>query len=312
MTATRQRRALGRGLDALLSPLPAAAPLDPGIPVEPGSSPADPPSGERLVQIPVESMRPGLHQPRVDFDEEGLTELAQSLRQHGVLQPLLVRAAGEGYEIVAGERRWRAARVAGLDRLPALLVDAAEGAILEMAVAENVQRADLNPMEIAAAFASMMERLGLTQEEVAARVGKERSTVANYVRLLKLPPRVQEEVATGRLSMGHARAILSLRSEGEMIAFARKAIDKSLSVRQLEEMLRRTLAGPRAEGAKYVRSPSGDGPTGPQAIFLREMAGRFRATLGTKVSIQGDEKKGKIVIEYYSEEMLEGLVERLG
>jgi ParB family chromosome partitioning protein len=188
--ATAKKRGLGRGLDALLSG-PAAA----GSAIE-----ADPPppeeSGEfdenRIVRIPIENLRPGIHQPREEFNDEELEELSESLLRHGVLQPILVNPAGKGYEIVAGERRWRAARRAGLKEIPAIVVNVAAAESLEIAIIENIQRSDLNPMEESAAYESMMTRLSLTQEEVAARVGKNRSTVANYIRLLRLPPRYRK------------------------------------------------------------------------------------------------------------------------
>ncbi len=300
--ATARRKVLGRGLDALLGAQEAQA-----------SAPADfveaaPAQG--LMRMAPERLLPGAHQPRVDFDEEDLAELAESVRRHGVIQPILARrAAGSGYEIVAGERRWRAARLAALEEVPVILVDASGEEALELAIVENVQRADLNPMEEASAYANMMERLGLTQEEVAARVGKERSTIANYVRLLRLPAAVREYVAAGVLSMGHARALLSLRSEEEMTAHGKAAAEKRLSVRRLELRVRKALAGAARE-----RRPHGapaPGPSGPQALYLREAAERMRSVLGAKVTIAGDENEGRIEIEYYTRETLEGLIERI-
>lgn len=307
--ATSRKRGLGRGLDALLSAepdIPSAQEPEPA-----GSQKSIEPEGKQILSVSVESLRPGIHQPRTEFDDEELGELAESVRRHGVLQPILVNPSGDGYEIVAGERRWRAAQMAGLPEVPAIVVNAAEEASLEIAVIENIQRSDLNPMEEAAAYESMMARLSLTQEEVATRVGKERSTVANYVRLLRLPNQVQESVASGALSMGHARAILALRDEGEMVKFARVAEKSRLSVRQLEGRIRKALAGLTRKGGRYAVSSKEEGPSGPQALFLREMAERMRGTLGTKVSIQGDEKKGQVVIEYYSVEILEGIADRL-
>ena len=302
MAATKGRKALGRGLDALLS-------SDPMSPPDEGPIAAPAAEGERLSRVPVADLHPGVHQPRIDFDDESLKELSESVKTHGVLQPILVRSTAGRYEIVAGERRWRAARAAGLETVPVILVEAAAEKLLEIAVIENVQRADLNPMEVAAAFSSMMDRLGVTQEELAARVGKERSTVANYIRLLRLPLAVQESVAADLLSMGHARALLSLRSPEEAERFADEAVKKNLSVRQLEDRVRKALTK-AAEGER--RRPAKDeGPRGPEAIFLREQTERLRSTLGTKVAIDGDEKKGKIIIDYYSKDMLEGLIDRL-
>ena len=305
--ATARKRGLGRGLGALLSPEetrdPRAAEAAPGRAPEPGGV---------LMRLSPESLSPGVHQPRVDFDEEDLSELAASVGRRGVIQPILARRApGGGYEIVAGERRWRAARLASVDEVPVILVDAGEDEALELAIVENVQRSDLNPMEAAAAYASMMERLGLTQEEVAARVGKERSTVANYVRLLRLPASVQKSVAAGLLSMGHARALLSLRTEEETARHGEAAVRKRLSVRQLEARVRKALAGGGRARAALGRADSRAGPSGPQALYLREAADRLRSALGTKVAILGDENRGAIEIEYYSTETLEGLLQRL-
>lgn len=305
MAATKGRRALGRGLDALLSPeAPSAVPEK-----APAAALAE--AGERLNQVPVADLYPGVHQPRTDFDDESLKGLSESVKRHGILQPILVRSSVRGYEIVAGERRWRAAREAGLETVPVISVEAAGEKLLEISVVENVQRADLNPMEVALAFSSMMERLGVTQEELAARVGKERSTVANYLRLLNLPPAVQESVAAGLLSMGHARALLSLRSPVEIERFAEEAAKKRLSVRQLEDRVRKVLTKTAGLGARRRRAAKEEGPRGPQAIFLREQAERLRGILGTKVTIDGDEKSGKLIIDYYSKEMLEGLIDRM-
>ncbi len=305
---TIRKKVLGRGLDALLASHEAQ---------EPAQAILDPPRTAAedagiLMRLSPARLTPGVHQPRMDFDEEDLAELAESVRRHGVIQPILVRrAVSGGYEIVAGERRWRAARLAEVDEVPAILLDAGGDEALELAIVENVQRADLNPMEEAAAYASMMERLGLTQEEVASRVGKDRSTIANYVRLLNLPPSVQESVAAGLLSMGHARALLSLRTEEEMTGHGRAAIEKRLSVRQLETRVRRALEGGSKEKETFRRAAPRNGPTGPQALYLREAAERLRGALGTKVAISGDENNGKIEIEYYTRETLEGLLQRL-
>ena len=251
--AAEKRKALGRGLDALLSGEEETLREERAAPPEPG------PAEGRLSRVAPGRLRPGLHQPRMDFDEDALKELSESIRRSGIIQPILARRSGDGFEIVAGERRWRAAVMAGLETVPLLLMEAAGAEALELAVIENLQRSDLNPIEEASAYVSMMERLGLTQEEVAARAGKDRSTVANYVRLLKLPAEVQEAVAAGNLSMGHARALLSLRSDDEKKAFSREAVKKELSVRQLEGRIRKVLAGRAAGGAKYPHLVKGGG-----------------------------------------------------
>ena len=307
--ATMRKKVLGRGLDALLASRETEEPS----PADLAGSPRTAAEEEGiLIRVSPDRLTPGVHQPRIDFDEEDLAELAESVKRHGVIQPLLVRrSVSGGYEIVAGERRWRAARLAAVDEIPAILIDAGGDEALELAIVENVQRADLNPMEEAAAYAGMMERLNLTQEEVAARVGKDRSTVANYVRLLNLPPSVQESVAAGLLSMGHARALLSLRTDEETARHAQAAIDKRLSVRQLETRVRGALEGGSEQKETFRRAAPRNGPTGPQALYLREAAERLRSALGTKVAIQGDENNGKIEIEYYTRETLEGLLQRL-
>ncbi len=317
-----KKRGLGRGLDALLSTeesfAPQVEPQEQAAPrVEPQKAPPAPSESPpvaregRLTRIPIERLRPGSHQPRVDFDDSELSDLAESIRIHGILQPILVKPSIGGYEIVAGERRWRAAKQAGLEEVPTIVIGAAGEKALEIAVIENIQRSDLNPMEEAAAYESMMERLSLTQEEVSVRVGKNRSTVANYIRLLRLPEEVQESVASGDLTMGHARALLSLRNDEEMMPLARAAEKNGLSVRQLESRIRKMLMRSETRGGKAKRSAVPSGPTGPQAIFLREIGEQLRAALGAKVFIQGDEKKGQLVIEYYSSDMLENIVDRL-
>ncbi len=306
--AAARKKALGRGLDALLSSTETAEPL----PLDVSSHQEAAETAGILTRVSPSRLRPGVHQPRVDFDEADLAELAESVRRHGVLQPILARRSLDGvYEIVAGERRWRAARQAAVDEIPVILVDAGGDEALELAIVENVQRSDLSPMEEAAAYSSMMERLHLTQEEVAARVGKDRSTIANYMRLLKLPASIQEGVAAGLLSMGHARALLSLRTNEEMASCGEAAIKSRLSVRQLEAQVRRVLEGKGQEGKTFRRPVLQEGPSGRQALYIREARERLRSVLGTKVSILGDENKGKIEIEYYSTETLDGLIERL-
>lgn len=320
--AQTQKRGLGRGLDALLSAeetfSPAVEPKEQKTPpAEPEHAPSSLSENQktssegRLTRLPIAQLRPGVHQPRVDFGDSEMSELAESVRIHGILQPILVKPSNGGYEIVAGERRWRAARQAGLEEVPTIVIGAAGEKALEIAVIENIQRSDLNPMEEAAAYENMMERLSLTQEEVAVRVGKNRSTVANYLRLLRLPEAVQESLAGGDLSMGHARALLSLRSEEEMMPLVRETEKNGLSVRQLEARVRKLLSRSEPKGGRAKRHASFSGPTGPQAIFLKEIGDQLRAKLGAKVFIQGDEKKGQVVIEYYSGDMLENIVDRL-
>lgn len=321
--AQTQKRGLGRGLDALLAAEENISPLaeteenaeifSEAVQAPPPPAERQPSPGEgRFTRMPIDRLRPGVHQPRIDFGDTEMSELAESVRIHGVLQPILVKPSHGGYEIVAGERRWRAAKLAGLNEVPTIIVGAAGEKALEIAVIENIQRSDLNPMEEAAAYESMMVRLSLTQEEVAARVGKNRSTVANYIRLLRLPEPVQESLASGDLSMGHARALLSLRNEEEMMPLVRDVEKNGLSVRQLEMRVRKLLSRSEGKGGRSKRSSiSHSGPTGPQAVFLKEIGEQLRSKLGVKVFIQGDETKGQVVIEYYSADMLENIVDRL-
>ncbi|MBC7338880.1 MAG: ParB/RepB/Spo0J family partition protein [Firmicutes bacterium] len=274
--STSARRGLGKGLGALLPQ-------------------------EGLVQdIAVEQVRPAPGQPRQRVDEEGLAELAQSVRAHGVLQPVLVRPVAGGYELVAGERRWRAAQLAGLKTIPAVVKEVDEAERLELALVENLQREDLNPMEEAAGFRQLLEKFGYTQEQLAARVGKSRSYVANTLRLLALAEEVQEMVRAGRLSAGHARALLALPDRSAQVATAETLVQRGASVREAEEMVRRQL-----EGGAQERRPKEDEKWAP-------WEDRLRRVLGTKVSIRGGEERGRIEIQYYSRADLERLLELLG
>lgn len=274
--STSARRGLGKGLGALLPQ-------------------------EGLVQdIAVEQVRPAPGQPRQRVDEEGLAELAQSVRAHGVLQPVLVRPVTGGYELVAGERRWRAAQLAGLKTIPAVVKEVDEAERLELALVENLQREDLNPMEEAAGFRQLVEKFGYTQEQLAARVGKSRSYVANTLRLLGLAEEVQEMVRAGRLSAGHARALLALPDARAQVAVAEALVQRGASVREAEEMVRRQLQG----GARERRRKE-DEKWAP-------WEDRLRRVLGTKVSIRGGEERGRIEIQYYSRADLERLLELLG
>lgn len=258
------------------------------------------PQEGQVQDIAVDEVRPAPDQPRQRLDEEGLAELAQSVRAHGVLQPVLVRPVAGGYELVAGERRWRAAVLAGLRTIPAIIKDVSEAERLELALVENLQREDLNPMEEAAGFRQLMERFGYTQEQLAARVGKSRSYVANTLRLLGLASAVQEMVRAGKLSAGHARALLAIPDEGLQVAVAESLVRRGASVREAEEVVRREV-----RGAGRGRAPKASGSWGA-------WEDRLRQALGTKVFIRGDEQRGRIEIQYYSRQDLERLLEVLG
>jgi ParB family chromosome partitioning protein len=246
---------------------------------------------ERIQEASVVAVRPNPYQPRRSFDEAKLAELAESIRQHGLLQPLIVRATGEGYELVAGERRLRAAVMAGMQTVPVVVRDVDEGQMLEMALVENLQREDLDPIEEARGYQALLAR-GRSQEEVASLVGKSRPAVANAVRLLQLPPEVQAMVARGELTPGHARALLSLPPE-QVESVARQVVQEELRVRDVERLATAT-ARPRRAGLRY-----------PQ--WEEQLTQRFRA----RVRIVGSERRGRIVLEFRGEEELQRLLAEL-
>ncbi|MEM8884705.1 MAG: ParB/RepB/Spo0J family partition protein [Planctomycetota bacterium] len=276
-------RKLGRGLDSIL-----------------GETRIE--SAEEIRSLPVGEVRSGPHQPRKDFDEGRLQELASSIRESGVLQPIIVRPAGVGYEIVAGERRTRAARMAGLAEIPAVVRPYTDEEVLILSLVENVQRADLNPIDKARAYRRLTQHLGATQEEVAKRIGLDRSSVANLIRLLELPEELQDLVKGGALGMGHARALLPLDSDADQLDYAERIVKEGLSVRAVEELVRR-----RRDPAATPQRRTNPRKT-PQ---IRALESELRTLLGTKVSIRDQRGKGKIVVEYYSPEDFEGILERL-
>lgn len=277
-----RRSGLGRGLDSLI---PAAAP-------EPTTSVA-----ATTDEVPVGDIDPNPHQPRSHFDEENLAALAASVREVGVLQPILVRPVGDRYELIAGERRWRAARRAGLSHIPVVVRAIDDAASLEQAVVENLHRQDLNPLEEAGAYQQLIEDFGLTQEDVARRVGRSRSAVANILRLFQLPPSVQRMVREAQLSAGHARALLATPDRSFQEALARKAVDKGLTVRQVEDAVRsRTESTPPAR-------PTEPGQTRPPGLL--ELEGLLSDRLDTRVSVSMGAKKGRMVIDFADVEDLE-------
>jgi ParB family transcriptional regulator, chromosome partitioning protein len=262
---------------------------------------------KKPTELALERIRPNPFQPRRHFDEASLHELAQSLRSHGVLQPIVVRDTASGFELIAGERRWRAARIAGLAMLPALIrTEVSDGEMLELALIENVQREDLNAIERAQGFRAMLQSLSLTQEEVAKRVGIQRASVANHLRLLDLPLPVQEAVSKGLLSMGHAKAILALPGDNEQVGVMERAVREGLSVRQIEELGRErksTVAGSKGSSVAMIT---------PHQPWIAELEARLRESLGTRVGIQnGRGYRGKIVIEYFDRPGLERLCRSL-
>ena len=282
-----KRPALGKGLSALIPDVPE---------VRTGGSP---------TEVDVDQILPNEHQPRHRFEDARLDELAQSIKANGVIQPIVVRKVDSGYRIIAGERRWRAAQRAGLARVPVVVKDVSPGnnaQLLEMALVENIQREDLNPIDQAAAYEKLSSDFSMTQEEIAAAVGKDRSSVANHMRLLKLPQEVRAEVAAGRLSMGHARALVAIADEGSQRQIAREVIARNLSVRETEAMVKRLS---RDSSAAERRAPI------VTDVHTRAAEEKLRMTLGTRVRINRKGKGGRIEIDFGSEDELQRLYEAL-
>ena len=270
------KRGLGRGLGALLSASPA--------------------EGETLREIPIEEIGPNPNQPRKSFNINGLQDLSASMRQSGVLQPVVVRRVGSGYQLIVGERRLRAAKLAGLERVPAVIREATDAESLELALVENLLREDLNPMEEAEAYQRLLAEFGWTQEELAGRVGKDRSSIANCLRLLKLPAVIQDDLRAGRLTMGHARALLSLTSAADQLKLREKILAHSWSVRTTEEGVQRSHIPRRAAR---------------RSAELTALEDQLRERLATRVRLVGSERRGRIEIVYASREELERLVEQI-
>lgn len=290
----KQRKALGKGLSSLLPPRQS-----PNV-AAPQERPAQPP----LTHLPIDAIEPNPMQPRTVFDHNRLEELANSIRENGVIQPLVVRKSGSRYQIVAGERRWRAARGAGLKDVPVVVQEVAEPQLLELALIENIQREDLGPMEIAHAFDRLNTELNLSQEQIARRTGKDRATVANYLRLLKLPGPVQFLLSSSRLSMGHAKAILGLPTHELQIQTAERAAAQGLSVRQVEAMVHE-LTSDRIHKRTEKREAAPD----PN---VRAASDELQNALGTKVRIvEINDQRGRIEIEYYSQDELNRIYQRL-
>lgn len=279
-----KKPALGRGLSALI---PAKN--------------EETQDSKGLRVIPVTAVVPNPHQPRSLMDEEKLAELAASIREHGLIQPLIVTQTGENYTLIAGERRWRAAQLAGLTELPVLVKEATPQAMLELAIIENVQRADLNAVEEATAYRQLMDEFGLKHEEVAQRVGKARSTVSNLVRLLELPQVVQQAVIEGGISSGHARALAALPTTEMQTAVMQQILKRRFNVRETEALVQKLL-----EAAKP--SPKRKKNLSPELAALQT---RFEQTLGTRVHINKDAKGGKVIIHFYSDEELQTIYETI-
>ncbi len=271
--------ALGRGLGALI-----------------------PDHRQGVQEIEIKKIKPNPEQPRKIFDDQALRELTASIKEKGILQPVMVRRAENGdYYLIAGERRWRAAALSGLKKIPALIKDSGPGESLELALIENIQRDDLNPIETADAFHRLIAEHKYTQEDLSKKVGKDRATIANYLRLLRLPPEIKGLINDGRLSMGHAKAIVSLPTKKAQMEASRAVVKKGLSVRETEALCKRLLETPSGQTKKQK-------PKDPDIAALEE---RLKRSMGTKVQIKHRGKAGKIEIEYYSLDELDRLLEIL-
>jgi ParB family chromosome partitioning protein len=282
-----KRPALGRGLSALI----------PDSPAEPA-----PAASERTLEIDTDRLRPNKFQPRTQMDDERIEELARSIKSNGVIQPIVVRRAGADYEIIAGERRWRAAQRAGLLKVPVAVRDVPDDKLLAVALIENIQREDLNPIEEAAAYRRLADEFHLTQEQIADAVGKDRSSIANYVRLLRLPQEVRASLASNALSMGHARALLALPDESAQLQLGRAIVARKLSVREVEVLVKKIVGN----GA-----PSEDKAARKADVHTRAAEDKLRLALGTRVRINRKGRGGKIEIDFVDENELQRLYERL-
>ncbi len=252
-----------------------------------------------FFHCPIGLIDPNPYQPRESFSEAELKEMAESVKAQGILTPLLVTKKGERFQLIAGERRWRAAQMAGLERVPVVVREATGPRALELALVENLHRKDLNPVEEATAYKRLLEESGITQEALAARIGKDRSTITNLLRILNLPKAIQKDLVEGTLSLGHARVLAGLRSHKEQMALRDTVIKRGLSVRQLEELVK-SLKGKGKKKASQAEDP-----------FLTSLAEQLRVQLGTRVEIRKRGKSGAIVIHFYSDEELDRLVELL-
>lgn len=275
-----RRRALGKGLETLI---PAGPELRPGV-----------------LELPIDRIQANPRQPRQQFGSESLSQLADSIREHGVLQPVLVTRSGDGYQLVAGERRLQAARLAGLQAIPALVREAGERASLEMALVENLQRSDLSPLEAAEGYRQLVDDFGLSHEQVGARVGLSRSRVSNALRLLKLFAAAHQALVAGQISEGHARALLALPTAKDQATVLRTVITKQLNVRQTEELIRQLGRKTGKQSRSTAQSPE-----------ERDLQTRLEESLGTRVSLHGGRRGGRLVIHYYSDEELNAIADRI-
>ncbi|MGI9860645.1 ParB/RepB/Spo0J family partition protein [Moorella naiadis] len=278
------KRGLGRGLDALLPPKETAPENEAGT----------------ITSVAVDRIVPGKHQPRRDFDDAKMAELVQSIKAHGIIQPIVVKPAGnEGYEIIAGERRWRACRQAGLQEIPAIIKSLDARTTAEIALVENLQREDLNPLEEAEAYQTLLEEYGLTQEDVAGRVGKSRPVIANALRLLQLPEKIKDMVRENKLSSGHARALLGIKDSKLQIELAKKIVAENISVRETENIIKKLT-----ERKVIVKKQKDD----TVSLETRQFEERLQQALSTRVKLKAGKNSGKIEIYYFGPEELERII----
>ncbi len=296
------KKVLGRGLGAFFPDIEgdeSSENSSKALPVEPA---------ERvniIMQVPVEFIRANPHQPRTDFDEIKLQELSDSIKKYGLIQPITVRHHGRNrFELISGERRLRACRMAGIETIPAFVREANDEEMITFAIIENIQREQLNPIEVALGYQRLIEECSLTQEQVASNVGKNRTTVTNTLRLLNLPPTIQAGLKLGKISAGHARTLIAIEDDAEQEALYHRTIEQELSVRQLEDMVR-NLETKKKKAKK--QKPEQD----PHDIQIREITNRLRRTFATKVDIKKTTKGGEIRIEYYSDDELERILNML-
>jgi ParB family chromosome partitioning protein len=284
-----KRRGLGKGLEALIPPTSTSRGSESGVQAG-------------VLEVLVEQITPNPHQPRQAFDPVKLQELADSIAAHGLIQPLVVTRVAGNYQLIAGERRWRASQLAGLTTVPVIVKETTPQQMLELALVENIQRADLNPLEEAEAYAQLMQEFGLTQEAVAERVGKSRTAVANIVRLLNLPEDARAALASGEITEGHARALLSLKKQRDQLNLLATILNRGLNVRQTEALARQLLLG---EETPKTKRP-------PLTPHDKAMLARFESKLGTKIDLsRNEDDSGRLIIHFYSQEELQAIFEAI-
>ncbi len=292
-----KKSGLGKGLDSLISKNVNTEQLNRGLTPEKAD-------GESVIQVKISKVEPNREQPRKSFDEAGLAELADSIKQHGILQPLIVQDTGKYYEIVAGERRWRAAKLAGIKEVPVIVRDFTDQQQMEISLIENIQREDLNPIEEALAYQRLLTEFGLKQDEVAERVSKSRTTVTNSLRLLKLSDEVQQMVIDGSLSSGHARCLVPIKDTAAQLQLARRIAEQNLSVRETEQLVRAIQ-----NKSNKTKKKKAAADTRLDAIYA-DLEKQMRQTLGTKVTIRRtNAEAGQIEISYYSQEDLDRILQ---